>query len=194
MGEISMVRRSALSLALVACLAALGLQSPSRAASEKDSDLPPVDSPEHWHVMTSERATTESKCVGNPRTALCAVETMLACEIHNDDDRDLCLVAANGESAYLWYYKEDFKAPHMIATKYRVIEVRRLTSRRWPVGVQSGEPAPNPGDVQLRLHLLEYREGEPRPHDLAFFRYVDYFLRKTGDRWLVIGYRNGPRL
>lgn len=189
-----MLRRASLDLAFLACFALLALQSPSRAASKQDPDLPPVDSPEHWHVMTSERATTESKCVGDPRTALCAVETMLACEIHNGEDRDLCLRAANGESAYLWYYKEDFKAAQLLATKYRVIGVRRLTSRRWPVGVQSAERAPSLGDVQVRLHILECREHEPSICDLAAFGYVDYFLRKTGDRWLLIGYRNGPKL
>ena len=37
--------------------------------------------PARWRVMTMEDATSTSRCIGDPRTPLCAVETHTACFI-----------------------------------------------------------------------------------------------------------------
>ena len=54
------------------------------------SDLPPIDPPNHWHVLTQDDASSDSKCIGNPVTPLCAVETIRACGVRASDE--LCRV------------------------------------------------------------------------------------------------------
>ena len=49
------------------------------------SDLPPIDPPGGWHTLTQDDATSDSKCIGKPVTPLCAVETVKACHVRNDE-------------------------------------------------------------------------------------------------------------
>lgn len=41
--------------------------------------LPPITPKGQYFVMTKDKETTTSDCVGNPKTPMCAVETLLAC-------------------------------------------------------------------------------------------------------------------
>jgi hypothetical protein len=56
-----------------------------------DPDLPPIDPPGRWRVLTHDDATSTSKCIGNPKTPLCAVESWNACKLRHVGE--LCLVA-----------------------------------------------------------------------------------------------------
>lgn len=43
-------------------------------------------SSEEWATLTFDPATSSSRCIGNPMTPLCAVETHKACFLWNDAD------------------------------------------------------------------------------------------------------------
>lgn len=65
-----MLRRFFLLLLLVA--------APALAQAD-DPDLPPLDPPGQWRVLTHDDETSTSKCIGDPKTPLCALETTRAC-------------------------------------------------------------------------------------------------------------------
>ena len=78
-------------ITLVAVLM-LGLVSTGHAGGEvavsapdanADVLAPPTAKPKpaRWRIMTMEDATSTSRCIGDPRTPLCAVETLMACFI-----------------------------------------------------------------------------------------------------------------
>jgi hypothetical protein len=64
-------------MATLALLLALGCARAALAAAP-DPDVPKPDPPKKWRMLTKDSAT--SKCLGDPRTPLCAVETLLACQ------------------------------------------------------------------------------------------------------------------
>lgn len=54
------------------------------------SDLPPIDPPGVWHTLTQNDSTSDSTCIGKPVTPLCAVETVKACHVREDES--LCRI------------------------------------------------------------------------------------------------------
>ncbi|MBF0247745.1 MAG: hypothetical protein HQL36_06690 [Alphaproteobacteria bacterium] len=73
-------------------VAALGLSLPAdvwaqetNASGNGDKDIFWFD--QSFKIMTCDLETTDSKCIGDPRTPLCAVETILASSIFEGEDR-----------------------------------------------------------------------------------------------------------
>ncbi len=66
--------------ALFACFALSGA-SPAGGGEKPNSSL---KSPT-WKVMTDSDATSSSHCIGSSKTAVCAVETFIACQVRHDD-------------------------------------------------------------------------------------------------------------
>jgi hypothetical protein len=183
-----MSRRADLGLALLAIVTLLAPQPPSRGAS--DSDLPPIDPPGHWHYMTRKPAFTTSKCVGDVKSALCTIETLLACTVRVNET--LCKTAADWPDAFYWYFDGDVRAPLPWAIKYRVIGAQRLASEPLPRAVWRESRAPQPGDLLVRLRIQECRYRQLDRCDIVMYHYIDYFLRKEKERWLITNYNNGP--
>jgi hypothetical protein len=48
-----------------------------------DADLPAPDPPGHWRYITQDAERTTSQCIGDPKTPLCAMETVWACYVRN---------------------------------------------------------------------------------------------------------------
>ncbi|MEO5337646.1 MAG: hypothetical protein H7841_12235, partial [Magnetospirillum sp. WYHS-4] len=51
-----------------------------RAAGPSSKDFKP-DPPDKWHVVSWDPAITTSRCIGNPVTPRCALETFFACSV-----------------------------------------------------------------------------------------------------------------
>lgn len=168
-------------LALAASLAPAAAQSP-------DPDLPPVDPPGRWRQMTLDDATSDSKCVGQFDTPLCAVETVIACFTRQIDD--LCTRASLDRPAFE-FFAGRMPRPDSF-DRYRVSRVERLTERtiqeipRYTEGVRAG-------DIRIDLHIrycpTDGKTNLCRPPNR--FRTVIYTTRRTDSGWRIVD-RGGP--
>jgi hypothetical protein len=78
-------------IGVLAIAALLAIAAPRAAmAHEPDPESRNPDPEQFWRVMTSDDDASSSLCIGVPITALCAVETMIAC--FQRDDGDLCRI------------------------------------------------------------------------------------------------------
>lgn len=93
------------------------------AVAAEPSDLPPIDPPGVWHTLTQDDATTDSKCIGNPVTPLCAVETIRACFTRRDDS--LCQIGMGLD--HLPGLSLTNKRPEL-SERYRVVSVKKIVS------------------------------------------------------------------
>lgn len=145
------------------------------------ADPPPVDPPGVWHVITQDDYTTESKCVGNPVTPLCAVETIIACYVRND--HRLCRIGEGLEP-------EPDLTPGIPGEgrweRYRITAVRRVGSKTPPpiagVSVRAG-------DLTMDVHLLFCQFSQCEPTDGPP---TTYLLRSTDGRWAAVSWET-PR-
>ena len=129
-----------------------------------------------------------SRCIGDVRTPVCAVETHIACRVRND--ADLCAKAGRVEGRHF--------RPEGATVVYLV---RRI--RRW----QPPEPAP-PGAIFVVVETMETTQWEPgsRPgeeggasdsgRDPGFVRQgfvaVSYTLERRAGAWRVTGRAERP--
>jgi hypothetical protein len=157
-------------------------------AQPRDSDLPPVDPPGRWRQMTLDDATTDSKCVGKFDTALCAVETVIACSTRHLDE--LC-TRASLDAGERGFFLDRPPRPDAL-NRYRVSRVERLTNRtiqeipRWTDGVRAGDVRI---DVQWRLCPTDDATNKCRPPNRSFI--VIYTVRRTDLGWRLVD-RGGP--
>lgn len=144
-----------------------------------DPDLPQPDPPGVWHRVTRSDDTTESKCIGNPVTPICAIETYLAC--FQRLQPELCrLVNAGVEPV-----SKEF-GPVLYWAEYRVVYARRPSKLNPVEPATEGWLKPQPGDILIgvmrRSCFVSYTnpdcaigvENEP----LGVF-----MTRKVGDYW-----------
>ncbi len=109
--------------------------------------------PLDWFVMTGAYATSDSGCAGDVTSPLCAVETLLACEVR--DLPILCAYATNGTvgDGMTGDWPFDGDPASTAVMRYRVIALRRFD----PLSVPA--PARNrfgiaPWDVALTLETV----------------------------------------
>ncbi len=161
----TMIRRLVFSLSLgaVCCASAA-------AASAQDPELPPLAVPGQWNYVTLDNAASSSRCIGNPVTAMCAVETLLAC--FQRGDMTLCRLVDDGTEQYAQVFAAPEEPGKYLA--YRVLAARVVGADPIP-----GQPNAHPGDVLL---TIDQREG-------VLGRYAgptgapasDFLLRRRGD-------------
>jgi len=114
------------SLSGLAIFAVLSMAVIANAAgTQRDADLPPIDPPGKWHLMTQDPTTTESQCVGDTKTAMCLVETILACFERLDDN--LCRISLD-QNTPLGIRLARRGSPRSIL-KYRVESVKKFRYR-----------------------------------------------------------------
>lgn len=178
-----MASRAPLSLAILAFLALLALQPQIPAASGKDPDLPPIDPPDYWRLMTQDPVSTTSRCVGNPKTALCAIETLLACALRADDE--LCRIAKDlPEVEYA-----GGRATPGDYTKYRVVAAKRLAGTDIPPWQPHDELwSWKPGDLRIAVLELDCNSGYRPPCGKRNYSVppTPYVVRKVRDHWRVV--------
>ena len=125
--------------------------------------------------MTQDDASSSSKCIGNPVTPVCAVETFMACWLRPGPD--LCRIAGverdrafDGSSAY------------------RIVRQEVLTGQSPDLPFRFDKSDLIAGDV--RIDILEERFSEKEPPDSCchyWNRYPDvYIVRRQDGRWTVI--------
>jgi hypothetical protein len=153
-------------------------------AQASDPSLPPPDPPGVWRKLTLDDATTTSRCIGNPVTPLCAVDTYWACFFRAQPE--LCdMVEAGARPPTLDKPVPDYRQ------EYRVVYARRPSPLDPVDRATEGNMKPQPGDVVIGLmrrfcagpvdddsNCLDVENDPPYVH----------MLRKRGDHW-VYAYR-----
>lgn len=164
-------------------LAGLLLVAAGMPALAGEKILPPVDKPGHWHTMTHDDATTTSKCVGNPITPLCAVETIRACFVRTD--RSLCALAKKDMNGLSQLFSGSTKPTPGITEKYRITGARILVDWEIPPDRREGKWAWKVGDVQIDLKAVDCYHGKCQK-EIKREPPKTYDVRKIDERWVVI--------
>jgi hypothetical protein len=154
-------------MTVLCCIALPYTFTPVRAA---DGGRPPVDSPGQWRRLGRDDAESTSRCIGRPRTPLCAVETLLAC--FQRGQIELCRMVDDEADQYA----EVFTSPADPARRlfYRIVGTRPA----------DGDAA---GDV---LISLDQRDGTTEsPAQDAPAAISNFRLRAQQDgSWKIVGW------
>lgn len=173
-------------IVLLATYLLMLIASPALAQAD-DPMLPQPDPPGVWRKLTLDDATTTSKCIGNPVTPVCAVETYWACFLRRQPE--LCDMVQAGVRPLL------NREPRV---RLDVREEYRITSARRPSPLDPVDPAtegnmkPQAGDVVI--WLISRLCFGPLDDDSDCTLGVEndppyvHMLRKQGDIW-VYAYR-----
>ena len=167
--------------ALLCALAVFAAALPAYAGD--DGDLPPLTPKGQYLVITRDDATSSSKCIGNPITPLCAVETFIACVFRNSD---LCAIAFGLD------HNPGIVASNDPGEFYRVVRREVLDDRHFP-----WYPKPDPwrpgqrivqvGDVRIDVDLVTCgREAVLASCLKIGHMRVTCVVRRQGNRWAVI--------
>jgi hypothetical protein len=161
----------------VVLLLALGCAGAVQAASP-DPDLPKPGV--NWRYITLNDTTTTSKCVGDPRTPLCAVETIRACFLRRDDR--LCMKVRD-EPAFE-HIKPFANSVDIVGIRYRVLSATRVGPPDIPKRAKTGRYAWLAGDVSMKVDIRQCRRTLANCNDPEPVEQFD--VRKVDGRWKVI--------
>lgn len=142
------------------------------------SDLPPIDQPSHWRVLTQDDSTSDSKCIGKPVTPLCAVETIRACFVREDDS--LCQIGMGLDHLPGLIHLIDREGLVGLGERYRIVAAAKIgKKKRSPI---NGE-RPEAGDVLVDVIDL-YCRGQKCSRSSS--RPTTYLMRHQEERWIVL--------
>ncbi len=129
---------------------------------------------EEWNkneirVITPTEAT--SKCIGDPRTPICAMETLMACFIRKT--RSLCeAVGINDVASHIFEEEPS-------STTYKIVSVKTIRQKDIPKRLLNVEWIKK-GDVDIEILDIGMK--------LAWCLdgcHTSFMLRKVGDNWIV---------
>lgn len=109
-------------------------------AQPADPDLPSLDPPGVWRALTLDDETSTSKCIGDPKTPLCALETTRACfwralsRLCRKVEVDRMSSRPRPEGSWL---------------SYRIVSARRLTAEAPPDREKEWPYEWRPGDILI---------------------------------------------
>jgi hypothetical protein len=156
-----------------------------------DAPLPPLTPKGEYLVLTANKETTTSHCIGDPKTPMCAVETLLACFVRNKND--LCQTAMGVPWDRVPDFNRDLPWPPIV---YRVVRREVLTDKHFPWRVKRdlewrpGEPSVKAGDVRIDIVVRECdTKVLPEPCDPAEGASA-YIVRQQNYNWAVVNW--GP--
>ena len=138
--------------------------------------------PARWRVMTMEDATSTSRCIGDPRTPLCAVETHMACFIRRQVR--LCTISHGYPESETERFHLSPPGPSY-RTEYRVVRIH-VVSENDPKLILNVEWL-KPHDIEITIYerfCLQPRQScavEP----VSAYSYV---VRRSGDHWHITAY------
>jgi hypothetical protein len=172
-------------------------------AGAHDPDLPAIDPPGQGRVMTHDDASSTSKCIGNPITPLCAVETDIACFTRKNND--LCRIAMGLDSLIEFYRGQPIPDVYY---RYRVLSAKRFTEQNLPPPRQlppSASPPEwwytedrrqyRPGDVEIVVLKQYCRRNPDKCNRVSAADHLAYDLRRKGASWSVLmSHTPDPRL
>ena len=160
------------------------------ALAADDVPLPPITPVDGYFVMTQDDTTTSSKCIGDPKTPLCAVETVIACFIRGDDD--LCRIGMGLEKTPGLTF---LRLPPEIywVVRREVLMEQTIPWRSHELDWRPGEASVQAGDIRIDVVEKVCSKGEfshtaceTDPDVPAISTYI---VRRRGDRWAVIDWR-----
>ena len=153
-----MVRRQSL-LAISLCAAAIIAVMPHASAQE---------------IRSITRTEATSQCIGDPRTPLCAVETLLACFTRHD--MSLCRrVGVDGVSF------DD----RLIGRDYFVISMKLLRGGEIPEDLKDTDWY-RPGYLEITL-AGRYHLSSVEMSPAKGWQYYDYTVKPEGNLWHIAG-------
>jgi hypothetical protein len=130
-------------------------------------------------VITAEEATTTSKCIGDPKTPLCAVETFIACFARHDGDLCQRVGIPGGD----FDARTDASAE---VVKYVPLDVRPVNPKDFPAEVQ-GAAWVQPGNVEVVILNKTWVSPVLCPEPCEGERFY-YFVRPVGAEWHVVSW------
>ena len=143
-----------------------------------DPGLPAPDSPGYWRYVTQKDETSTSKCIGDPKTPICAVDTVMACFTRWDDS--IC----DKVKHFVGYGPDtSSRATSGRFMRYRIISARRLRASDIPPHRKTGILAWKPGDLQVTVHRKTCGIGGCgglSPTETTFT------IRRAGGIWTVV--------
>ena len=176
-------------MVLILTAALLAGLLPAAVAQPADPDLPEPDPPGVWRRVTHDNATTDSKCIGNPVTPLCAIETYLACFLHREPH--YCAIVEAGVRPL----PQVGKALHQYE-EYRIVYARRPSRLNPLEPTTEGTAQWLPGDVLIGLMRRACFKYDGRPDnctlDVENKPLFVYILRREGEDWIFVS-RFRPR-
>ncbi len=140
----------------------------------------PVRPEPKWKRITNFGTDTQSDCIGNPKTPVCAVETFVACLAYRDGD--LCAIAENYPDMRI-----EFDAPERRRVMdYNIRTVGAFKKTSIPKGMDV-DWTPAPGDQLAVVDMRECQYVETnwqcRPFTGPSGHY--FFLKPVAGRWYV---------
>jgi|GEM_PF-2220833 hypothetical protein len=152
-----------------------------------------ADPPGVWRVMTQDDATSTSKCIGKPKTPICAVEMIEACFLRKR--WSLCKAVMGGNDILFRDSPErandNQNVSKDITELYRFKYVglmRKNDIPPWETDTREGPKPRNwkPGDVKVIMSTRPCFSGKCfPPNDMPP---VAYQVRQTGKTWMVIAW------
>jgi hypothetical protein len=133
-----------------------------------------------WKRMTNFGAETQSDCIGNPKTPLCAVETFIACLVRRDGD--LCAIAENYPDMRI-----EFDSPERRRVMdYNVRSLGPYKAAAIPKDLDV-QWTPTAGDQLGVIDIRECQQSETGWDCRAFTgpRGHFFFLKPVSGRWYV---------
>lgn len=153
----------------------------ARAGFAQAPDTLSLPSPDQWNYITDSQELTTSRCIGVPKSPLCAMETLLACFQRNDFQ--LCRMVDDKADEYA----EVFISP---APRERYLAYRLVQGVIFEGPAPEEDPVIQTGDVML---VVDQRDGalgaSAPPTNAPDQRFI---LRQQKDkRWKVVNW-GGP--
>jgi len=171
-------------LGLVSIGSTVGWIIESATDSNADSPAPTAAKPKpaRWRVMTLDDATSTSRCIGDPKTPLCAAETLMACFIRRQVQ--LCTISHGYPPSEAGQFHISKPGPSY-RTEYRVVRLH-VVSDKDPKLILDVEWL-KPRDIEITV----YRRYCLMPRSSCIGEPVDgysYVARRDGDRWRITAY------
>jgi hypothetical protein len=150
-------------------------------AAPRDPDVPLTNARNDWWMIGKDAKTTTSKCIGNPKTPVCAVETVEACLIRRD--KKLCQIAAGPLEIFL---PNDHIIPP--TEKYRINKAMRLTKKNMPAWEtpENSHGFRHVGDIEIEIETWRCDIKGACDHSESKFL-ATYLVRPTESQWSVAG-------
>ncbi|MDK9720705.1 MAG: hypothetical protein OEL53_05925 [Rhodospirillales bacterium] len=127
--------------------------------------------------MTHDDATSTSQCIGDPKTPLCAIETVLACFVR--EERQLCLSGMGVETVRFNFSK----ARPEYTQRYWVAGVEMVSDKNKATYNKVRYLTPQLGDIAIKIH-------DAPCYDQKCYKPVGppaiYLVRKNGDKWMAV--------
>ncbi|MBI3709765.1 MAG: hypothetical protein HY246_19120 [Proteobacteria bacterium] len=194
-------------LATLAVVAIAALLAGPATAAPRDPDVPRPDPPGRWRVIDHTDEKSTSKCIGNPITPLCTVETDRACLLRKDDKLcaatvgrtvdDIRLIREESERDYDERMRAVFaksRIPRLDEyEKFRVIKAERASAKnlprlKAPINRRSKPYRVEIGDIVITIDEVNCWRSGPMPgcstppYGLKWI----YFLHRKGDQWVIV--------